>query len=45
MAITSLQPPVYNKFLDASYEIADKVEMIHTGTVFVQCWLNAEGME
>ena len=22
-------PPVYNKFLDASYEIADKVEMIH----------------
>lgn len=22
-------PPVYNKFLDAAYEIADKVEMIH----------------
>ena len=22
-------PPVYNKFLDASYEIAEKVEMIH----------------
>ena len=22
-------PPVYNKFLDASYKIADKVEMIH----------------
>lgn len=22
-------PPVYNKFLDASYEISDKVEMIH----------------
>lgn len=22
-------PPVYNKFLDASYEVADKVEMIH----------------
>ena len=22
-------PPVYNKFLDASYEIADRVEMIH----------------
>ena len=22
-------PPVYNKFLDVSYEIADKVEMIH----------------
>ncbi len=22
-------PPVYNKFLDAAYEVADKVEMIH----------------
>ena len=22
-------PPVYNKFIDASYEIADKVELIH----------------
>lgn len=22
-------PPVYNKFMDAAYEIASKVEMIH----------------
>ncbi len=22
-------PPVYNKFMDASYEITDKVELIH----------------
>ena len=22
-------PPVYNKFLDAAYQVADKVEMIH----------------
>lgn len=22
-------PPVYNKFLDSAYQIADKVEMIH----------------
>ena len=30
MAISKgFAPPVYNKFLDASYKIADKVEMIH----------------
>ena len=43
LAITrALHRSVYNKFLDASYEIADKVEMIHPATISVQCRINTE---
>ena len=40
MAITRrMQHLFITNFMDESYKVADKVELIHASTVFIQCWL------
>lgn len=38
-------PPVYHKFLENSYKIADAVEMIHPGAIPFQCGKYAKRVE
>ena len=38
-------PPVYNLFMDETYKVADKVELIHPARFFVQCGLYTKSME